>query len=120
MRRLFASWTEFAEYLVFIGVCFAGILHASWRWIAIGMFILFLLSWPRWWVLIAKAHSIDERYRELGRLALEHRLLGMSASFYSKARLVVIVIGGKMLHDGAFLTGAYFFGMAAGWFWGVP
>ena len=83
------------------------------------MLVLFLLSWPRWWVLIAKANRIDEQYRELGRLALVHRLFGMSIGLYSKAHFVVLIIGAKILQDGVFLTGVYFFGMATGWFWGV-
>src|SRR2546421_12502297 len=57
VRRLFESWTDFFEYLVFMGVCVAGIVHASWLWIAIGAMALFLLGWPRWGELVAKAEA---------------------------------------------------------------
>ena len=36
MPRPFASWIEFLEYLVFITVCVAGVLNASWLWRLVG------------------------------------------------------------------------------------
>jgi hypothetical protein len=35
-RRQFPSWTHVGEYLVFVAVCVAGIVNASWLWIPIG------------------------------------------------------------------------------------
>ena len=118
-RRLFATWTDFAEYLVFLGVCLAGVLHASWLWIGIGVMTLFLLTFPAWRHLIAKAGNIDADYRELGRLALVHRIFGTSLAMYSKAHFLAVVLGAKFLQDTLFLTGAYVFGMVIAWFWGV-
>ena len=117
--RLFASWTDFFEYLTFLSVCVAGVVHASWRWIFVGTLVLFLLGWPSWKHLIAKAGNVDAAFRELARMALVHRLFGVSFEMYRKAYLVPLVIGAKFLQDALFLTGAYVFGMAAGWFWDV-
>jgi hypothetical protein len=80
------------------------------------MLVLFLLGWPLWKHLIAKAGNVDAAFRELACMALVHRLFGVSFELYSRAYLVPLVIGVKFLQDALFLTGAYVFGMAARWF----
>ena len=119
VRRPFASWQDFFEFLVFLVVCLAGIVHASWLWIVIGAMLLLLLGWSRWSELIAKAGKVDALYRELGRLALAFRVFGASFEMYARAHLVMMVLGAKFLQDAAFLIAAYLFGMASAWLWGV-
>ena len=102
LHRQFSSWSDVFDYLVFLVVCLAGVVHASGLWIVIGAMLLFLLSWPRWSELIAKAGKVDTDYRELGRLAFVHRLLRESLTMYSKARLVPLVLGVKFFQDALF------------------
>ena len=108
VRRLFASWQEFFEFLVFLLVCLAGIVHASWLWIVIAAMLLLLLGWPRWSELIAKAGKVDAQYRELGRLALAFRVFGASFEMYARAHLVMMVLGAKLLQGTAFLVARTF------------
>jgi hypothetical protein len=97
-RRLFASWSEFAEYLVFLSVCLAGILRD----------------------VFARAGAIDREWRELGNLALRNEKIALGFGLYVRARALPFVLAMKIGHDCLFMAGAYLFGMAAGWFWGVP
>ena len=98
IRLFFASWIEVFEYLTFLAVCAAGVAHASWRWIPVATLVLFLLGWARWRELIARAGAI---------------------MMYGRAHYLMLVVGAKLLQDGLFLTGAYAFGLAIGWLWGV-
>ena len=118
VRRPFGSWKEFGEYLVFLGVCVAGVFRASWLWIAIGTMLLFLLTWPRWRPLVAQAGRIDRQYMTMGRYALKRAgLVGMALKQYMGAHHVALVLGAKWGQDALFLGGAYIFGMAMKWFW---
>jgi hypothetical protein len=108
--RPFTSWKEFAEYCVFLGVCVAGIFHASLLWPVIGALILLLLGWQRY----------DGQYRELAQLAHDAGNVPLAFRLFMRARLLIIVLGVKIGHDSLFTVGAYLFGMAIGWFWGVP
>jgi hypothetical protein len=119
MRRPFASWTEFGEYLVFLCACIAGIFHASWLWIPIGAMVLLLLGWSRYRDLFARAGKIDADWRELAGFAQRHGKTALAFELYARARAVAVVLGAKLGFDCLFMTGAYFFGMAVGWLWGV-
>jgi hypothetical protein len=120
MRRLFGTWTGFGEYVVFLSVCIAGILHASWFWILIGGLCLFLLGWPRWGPLIGQAGRIDAECRDLGMLMWQHRIEDYGLRYFAHGVYhVPLIIGAKLGFDCLYLTGAYIFGVAAGWFWGV-
>jgi hypothetical protein len=119
MRRLFASWREFAEYLVFLGVCVAGIFHASWLWVPIGAMALLILGWSRSRDLFARAGKIDADWRELAGFAHRHGKTALAFELYAKARALAVVLGAELGFDCLFMTGAYFFGMAVAWVWGV-
>jgi hypothetical protein len=120
VRRPFASWREFVEYLIFLGVGIAGMVHASWLWIGIGAMLLLLLSWERYAELFVKAGRIDREYRELAALSLRHDQVALSLGLFARARALPFVLMAKLGLDAAFLAGAYVFGVAAGWFWDVP
>jgi len=115
----FASWTEFVEYLVFLSVCVAGILNASWLWIVIAAMLQLLLGWSRYRELFAKAGRIDAEYRDLGALAARHGLMGYAFALYARARTLLIVLGAKIAHDALFTGGAFLFGHATAWVWGL-
>lgn len=117
MRRLFASWIEFAEYAVFLSIGVAGVASASGVWIVTGALTLFVLGFSRWRKLIEKAGHIDAEYRELGRLALVHKLVGVGIEMYAKAYRVPLVLGAKFLLDCLYLAGAFVFGHAIRWLW---
>jgi hypothetical protein len=119
MRRLFASWREFAEYLVFLGVCVAGIFHAPYLWPVIGALVLLLLGWSRYRDLFARAGKIDADWRELAGFAHRHGKTALAFELYVRARALMVVLGAKVGFDCLFMTGSYLFGMAVGWLWGV-
>ena len=119
MPRPFASWREFAEFLVFLGVCNAGIFNASWLWVVIGAMTLFLLGFSRWQATIAKAGAVDADYRELGRLAFAARLFGVGFDLYAKSHNVPLVLAAKFGVDTLILAGAFLFGRVAAWLWDV-
>jgi len=115
---LFKTWIELFEYLVFMSVCAAGMVHASSLWIAIGALTLFLVTWTRWREIFEKAGRIDRQYRAMGALALWRAgLPGLSMRLYAKAHHVALVLGAKFGQDCLFLAVAYLLGMAAKWFW---
>jgi len=116
-RRLFASWREFFEHLIFLGVCVAGVANASWLWPLVGAMLLLLLGWDRYSELFVKAGKIDAEYRDLARLAHRNGHMGIGVSLYLRARTLAIVLGAKLGHDALFLVGAFIFGHAARWFW---
>jgi hypothetical protein len=105
LPRPFASWREFAEYLVFLSTCVAGVANAAWLWPLIGAMVLLLLGWSRYRDLFAKAGSIDAEYRDLGALAARHGLLGAAIALYARARTLLIVLGVKIGHDALFTGG---------------
>jgi hypothetical protein len=124
MRRavayVFGSWKGLAEYLIFLSVTVAGLLGGSLLWIPIGAMLLFLLAWPRSRELIAQAGQVDADFRELGRLALQHRVLDYGLRNFARGVFhVPLVLAGKFGLDGLVLSGAYVVGIAAGWLWGV-
>jgi len=95
-RRLFKTGVELFEYLVFMTVCAAGMVHASWLWIAIGALTLILVTWARWREIFEKAERIDRQYRVMGALALWRAgLPGLSMRLYAKAHHVALVLGAK-------------------------
>ena len=55
-----------------------------------------------------------------GNLALQNEKIALGFGLYARARSLPFVLAMKIGHDCLFMTGAYLFGMAAGWFWGVP
>jgi hypothetical protein len=117
MRRLFGSWGEFFEYVIFLTVSFAGFANASWLWPVVGAMALLLIGWERYSELFAKAGKIDADYRELAQLAHRHGHIGMGVFLYLKARTLAVVLGAKLGHDALFLIGAFIFGHVARWFW---
>jgi hypothetical protein len=117
VRRLFKSWSEFFEYLIFMSVCLAGLLNGSWLWPVVGAMALLLLGWQRYSELFVKAAKLDADYRDLARLAHSHGHVGLGFSLYLKARTLLIVLGAKLGHDALFLIGAFICGHVARWFW---
>ena len=117
-RRLFPSWTHLGEYLVFLVVCLAGIVNASWLWIPISAMLLLLLGWSRYRDLLARAGEVDADWRELGALARTHNI-GSGLGYYLKSHSLLVVFAAKLLHDSAFLAGAFLFGHAIAWLWGI-
>ena len=116
-RRLFGTWTEFCDYLVFVSVGVAGLAGASWLWPLIGAMVLLLIDWERYRELFVKADKIDAQYRELARLA--HRIghVQTGLGLYVRARALAIVLIGKLGLDALFLVGAFVFGQATRWVW---
>jgi hypothetical protein len=86
----------------------------------IAAMLLLLLGWSRYRELFVKAGRIDAEYRALARLADQSGQGAMAFQLYMRARLVIVVLGAKIGHDSLFMAGAYLFGIATGWFWGVP
>ena len=117
VRRPFGSWREFFEFLVFLGVCVAGVANASWFWIVIGSLALLLLTWARWETLFAKAGKVDAEWRDLGTLARRHNVGWWGLEYFVRARTFFVVLGAKVGHDALFLAGAFLFGHATRWFW---
>jgi predicted permease len=117
VRRPFGGWRQFSEFLVFVGVCVAGVANASWLWIVIGALALLLLTWARWEALFAKAGKVDAEWRDLGTLARRQNVGRLGLDYYLRARTLIIVLGAKVGHDALFLAGAFLFGRAARWFW---
>ena len=116
-RRPFGSWTEFLEFLVFLGACVAGVANASWLWILVAALVLLLLTWGRWEALLAKAGKVDADWRDLGTLARTHNVGWWGLEYYLRARTLFVVLGAKIGHDALFLAGAFLFGKLAHWFW---
>ena len=85
MPRPFASRIEFLEYLVFITMCVAGVLNASWLWPLVGAMTLLLLSWSRYRHLLTRAARIDADYRDLAWLERAFKV-GNGLAHYPKAR----------------------------------
>lgn len=118
-RHLFASWTEFLEYLVFASLCVAGVVNASWTWIVIGTMVLFLLDWPRSRELIDKAGTIDAEYIKRGKLAWERGVYEYVLRMFGSAYHLPLVLGAKMGFDGLYLTAVFFLGHVTAWAFGV-
>jgi hypothetical protein len=119
VRWPFGSWTDFSEYLVFLGMCVAGVTNASWMWIVIGAMVLLLLGWSRWSALSIKAENIDAEYRALGRLAWERGVYEYVLRMFGNAYHLPFVLGAKVGLDALYLTGAFIFGHVSAWVWGV-
>lgn len=117
-RRLFASWRHFGEYLIFLAVCLAGILNTSWLSIPIGAMALLLLGWSRYRDLFARADRADAEWRDLAA-RMRGDNVGSGLAYYLRSKTVTLVLGIKLLHDSAFLVGAFLFGHAIAWLWGV-
>ena len=116
VRRPFASWTEFCEYLVFQAVCFAGVVNATWLWIAIGAMLLLLLSWPRYEVLCFRVREVDRGWRVLARLVRAQKV-GHWLDLYAQAWKLPLLLAVKLGHDALFLAGAFIFGHVIRWVW---
>jgi hypothetical protein len=119
MQRPFATWGEFAEFVVFLAISIAGVFGASWVWVVIGAMTLFLLGFSRWRDTIAKAGSLDVDYRELGRLAFAARLFGIGFDRYARSHNLPLVLAAKFGVDTLFLTGAFLLARVAAWLWGL-
>ena len=85
VRRPFVGWREFLEFLVFLGVCVAGVANASWLWVVIGALALLLLTWARWEALFAKAGKVDAEWRDLGSLARRQNVDRYGLAYYLRA-----------------------------------
>jgi hypothetical protein len=54
---------------VFLSVCEAGIVDASWLWPLVGAMVLLLVDWNGYVELLVQAGKIDATYREFARIA---------------------------------------------------
>ena len=118
-RRVFATWTGLCEYLVFISLAVAGVANASWLWILIGAMVLLLLGWSHYRELFARAGELDARWRELAGLAHRQGKITLAFQLYTMARSLAVVLAAKLGFDCLFMTGAFLFGRAIAWLWGV-
>jgi hypothetical protein len=116
VRRVFASWNDFLEYLTFLSVCLTGVFNASWLWIIIGAMVLLLLSWSRYAMLFKRAGEIDREWRDLASLMRAYKV-GHGLDLYAKAWKLPFVLAVKLGHDALFLTGAFIFGHVTRWVW---
>jgi hypothetical protein len=106
--RLFRSWTEVFECLVFVAICVAGFLYASWMWNVIGTMTLFLLDWPRSGELFSQAASIDAECFQRGKLAWKQGGYVDRRQLFEGAFHLPLVLGGKAGYSVLYLTAIFF------------
>ena len=117
VRRLFPSWSHFAEYVAFLAAITAGIGAFPWGLgILLPALLLTLLSWPRWRELVMKAWRLDRDWWDLGDLARTHNV-GTWLGYYLRSRNAAFVLAVKFVHDCFYITLAFVFGHLIGWFW---
>src|SRR5712671_8034699 len=93
-RRVLVFSTEICQYLVFLVVCAAGLVDATWFWIINGSMLLFLLGWP-----------------------LSRPLFERMAQPAGQATTLAIAVAVKLARDAMFLAGAFLFGALMRWIW---
>jgi hypothetical protein len=98
--RLFASSTEAYQHLVFLVVCAAGIVDATYLWIIDGSMLLLLLAWPLYRPFFERAALLE----------------GKGGAAGATMRLA-IVAGMKLGRDALSLAGAFLIGSLMRWTW---
>src|ERR1700716_567195 len=93
-RRAFEFSTETWQYLVFLVVCAAGLVDATWFWIINGSMLLFLLGWP-----------------------LSRPLFERMTQPAGQATTLAIAVAVEVPRDAMFLAGAFLFGGLIRWIW---
>ena len=100
--RLFASSTEAYQHLVFLVVCAAGIVDATYLWIIDGSMLLLLLAWPLYRPFFERAALLDAG--------------GKGGAAGATMRLAVVA-GVKLGRDALSLAGAFLIGSLMRWTW---
>lgn len=109
VRQLFASSTEACQYFVVLSVCAAGMVDATYLWIADGSMLLLLLGWPRDRPYFERAAALNAA---MDKAAQQNR-----APDAGPATTLAIAVGVKLGPDALFLAGAFLIGSLIRWTW---